>query len=121
MKNNLVSQIIVAAILVFLLIFLANPFHIWMPDMMVVSIVIAILIVFALFSSFVLREKVQDEREAIHRMLAGRVAFFTGSIILTLGILVQSFSHAVDIWLVAALVAMILAKIGTRIYSDRKL
>lgn len=79
------------------------------------------LAVFAVFAIFILREKVQDEREALHRMLAGRVAFLTGSALLTIGIVVQSLQDAVDVWLVIVLVAMVLSKLATRLYSDSRL
>ncbi len=121
MKSNFIQETSVAAILIILLIVLLNPFHMWMPDMMLMSIIVAVLIVFALFASFFLREKVVDERDLSHRMLAARVSFITGTSVLIIGIIIQSFSHAVDVWLVGTLVAMIIAKIITREYSDRNL
>ncbi len=126
MKNNQLSlssrssaQTIVSVILIALLLLIWNPWSFWMPTMMLVSVLIALLIAFSLFASFILQEKVADEREGSHRMLAGRAAFLTGSAVLMIGIFVQAFSHAVDIWLVVALVVMIITKIGSRIYSDR--
>jgi predicted Kef-type K+ transport protein len=80
-----------------------------------------ILAVFALFASFVLRENKYDEREEGHRALAGRNAFLVGAGILTLGIVVQGYTHIVDPWLVIALIAMIVVKIITRIWSDKNL
>jgi hypothetical protein len=117
MKNKL-SQIIIAIILIVLLVLIWNPAKFWMADMTVMLILILLVVIFSIFASFILREKVQDEREEAHRSLAGRAAFLTGSSILMIGILIQGFSHAVDIWLVLALVSMIIVKIGTRLYSD---
>ena len=99
---------------------LLNPFHFWMPEMMVMAMFAVTFIVFALFAIFVLREKAQDEREVAHRMLSGRVAFLVGSALLTLGIIAQSLNHNVDAWLVVTLVAMILSKIVARIYGDSR-
>ncbi len=79
------------------------------------------LVVFAFFAVFVLREKVGDEREAAHRMLSGRVAFLIGSALLTVAIVTQSFQDSVDTWLVVVLVAMVLSKLVTRIYGDKRL
>ncbi len=62
-----------------------------------------------------------DERDALHRTLAGRNAFLAGSGILTLAIVIQGYTHSVDPWLVLALIAMIVVKIGTRIWSDKNL
>jgi len=120
MKNNL-KETIVGTVLLALAVLLLNPLHFWMPDMMVMAMLGVMLAVFALFASFVLREKVEDEREAVHRMLSGRVAFLTGSALLTLGIVVQATTHEVDEWLVIALVAMVLSKIATRIYTDSRM
>lgn len=120
MKNNL-KETIVGAVLLVLAVLLLNPLNFWMPDMMLVGMLGLTLGAFALFAGFVLREKVQDERELAHRMLAGRVAFLVGSALLTLGIVVQATRHEVDPWLVIALVAMVLSKLVVRIYSDSKM
>lgn len=120
MKNNL-KEIIVTVCLVGLAILLLNPLHFWMPDMMVMFILAIILGLFAFFASFVLRENTFDEREEGHRALAGRNAFLVGAGLLTLGIVFQGYAHAVDPWLVFTLIAMIVAKIATRIWSDKNL
>ncbi len=111
---------VISFALVILAVLLLNPFHFWMPTMMHVGMLAFILVIFALFAVFILREKVQDERDALHRMLSGRVAFITGSALLTIGIVVQSLRDAVDVWLVLVLVAMVLSKLVTRIYSDNR-
>lgn len=121
MKNNLKIEIMISIVLAILAILLLNPFHFWMPNMMHMVMLALTLVIFALFAIFILREKVQDERDAVHRMLSGRVAFLTGSALLTIGIVVQSLQDAVDVWLVIVLVAMVLSKLVTRIYSDNRL
>ena len=82
-------------------------------------IVVCILAAFAAFSSFVLREFASDEREGLHRMLAGRIAYLAGSAVLTFAIVIQELQHMLDAWLVAALVIMILTKIVASLYSER--
>ncbi|HYC83164.1 MAG TPA: hypothetical protein VEB60_01285 [Candidatus Paceibacterota bacterium] len=121
MKNNSLKEYIVVLALVILAVLLLNPFHFWMPDMMLLAILGIALVVFGIFASFILREGGLDERECYHRMLAGRTAFLSGSAIALAGITVQSYRHAVDPWLVAAFIAMIVAKIGSRIYSEKHL
>lgn len=121
MKNNRTVEISISIALVVLTILLFNPFHFWMPDIILVSILALTFVAFALFAAFLLRENAQDERELVHRMLSGRVAFLIGTSILTLGIIVQSLEHEVDLWLVLALAGMVLSKIFSRIYSDRRL
>ena len=118
MKNNLKEFIAIAG-LVIIAILLINPFHFWMPNMVVVAMLAVILALFGVFASFVLREKDGDERDMLHRSLAGRNAFLSGSAALVMGIIVQGYHHRVDVWLVIALVAMVGTKIGTRIWADK--
>jgi sugar phosphate permease len=121
MKNNYIVETTVAVILVILLLFIINPFHFWMPNTLHMMVLGATIVAFGIFSAFILKEKVHDEREGAHRMLAGRVAFLSGSSVLILGIIVQEFSHNVDLWLPICLVMMIIAKILARVYSERNL
>ena len=118
MKNKNLKEISIAVILIILLLVLLNPFHMFMPDMMLMAILIAAVLAFGLFAAFILQEKVVDEREDAHRALSGRAAFLAGATLLVLGILVQSFSHHVDPWLLIALVGMVVSKIAVRLYSD---
>ena len=120
MKNNL-KETIVTVGLVVIAILLLNPFHFWMPDMMVMCMLAIALGLFGMFASFILREQVYDERDNQHRTLAGRNAFLAGAGVLTLGIVVQGYTHEVDPWLVIALIVMVMVKIGTRIWSDKNL
>jgi hypothetical protein len=120
MKNNFKEAVVTVSLIV-IAILLLNPFHFWMPDMVVVCMLAITLGLFGIFASFILRETMIDEREAQHRTLAGRNAFLAGSGVLTLGIVFQGYVHTVDPWLVVALVVMIVVKIGTRIWSDKNL
>lgn len=120
MKNKtVIKEIVVPLALIVLAVLLLNPFHFWMPDMMVMSMLAITLVVFGIFASFVLGEKVADERDGAHRTLAGRNAFLTGSTVLMLGIVTEAYAHSVDPWLVIALIAMTVVKIATRIWSDK--
>ena len=118
MKNNLKIEMTISLTLVILAILLLNPFHFWMPNMVHMMMLAFTLVTIALFAIFILREKVQDERDTVHRMLSGRVAFLMGSILLTIGIVIQSLQDTMDVWLVVVLVAMVLSKLLTRMYSD---
>ncbi len=120
MKNNFV-EITTTVALIGLSILLLNPLDFWMPNMMVVGMLVAVLLVFAIFASFILREKVRDERDQMHQSLAGRNAFLAGVSILLIGIAFEGMAHAVDPWLVTALVFMLIMKIVTRIWSDTHL
>lgn len=117
MKNNY-AEIVTTVLLVCIAILLLNPFEFWMPNMMVVGSLVAALILFGIFTSFILREQVVDERDAAHETLAGRNAFLAGAAVLMLGIGVEGYIHAVDPWLVVALIVMVTTKIVTRMWSD---
>ena len=106
--------------MIILLVLLLNPFDFWMPNTLLIVMVLGLLVAFAIFASFIWRENIQDEREELHRSLAGRIAFLTGSGVLVLGIIVQCFQHILDIWLVITLVTMILAKIIGLMYGQIK-
>ena len=118
MKNNFILEIITAVLLLGLATLILNPSHLWMPDTVLMGALVGLLALFCIFAIFILRESVADEREASHRMLAARAAFLAGSLVLVLGIILEGRTHAVDPWLVGALVCMVVAKLCTRIYSD---
>ena len=91
-----------------------------MPDFMVMMMVLGLLIVFSIFAALIWRENAKDEREGFHRMMADRFAFIAGTSILILGMIVQSFQHKVDFWLVLTLGIMILAKTISIVYGRIK-
>ena len=121
MKNKITKEIIVSLTLIVLAVLLLNPFHFWMQDMMVMGMLVALLVLFGIFASFILKETIVDERDDVNRSLAGRNAFLGGSTVLMLGIGIQGYTHSIDPWLVIALIVMIIIKISTRFWSDKNL
>jgi hypothetical protein len=119
MKNNNLQETVVACILIVLLVAILNPFNWWMPTMLHMAMLAGALVAFSAFAIFVFRERVIDEREDVHRMLAGHAAFLFGAAVLIVGILYQSYMHVLDVWLIVVLVGMVLAKVGARFYSDQ--
>ena len=118
MEKDTQNEIIVAVILIILILLFLNPFGFFMPDMLVYMMIAGVVVLFALFAGFVWKEKVRDEREQLHKMIAGRLAYLAGVGVLVLGIAVQGFTMAhVDPWLLFALLAMILGKIFGFFYS----
>ena len=112
MKNNSFARAIVTAVvLIALAILLLDPLKLWMPSTVQMSLLIFLFIAAAVFAGFVWTEKGHDERETLHTMVAGRIAYITGIGIVTLGIIFQSMQHALDPWLIIILVAMVIAKI----------
>lgn len=119
MKNNTPREGGIALVLVALFIALLNPLGWWMPTMLHMVMLALGIIVFGIYAAFVLREQVNDERDGLHRMHSGRVAFLVGAGALVTGILYQSYTDQIDVWLVFTLVSMVLAKIAAHFYSDR--
>jgi hypothetical protein len=120
MKNNL-FELVSAAVLIALSVAVLNPTHAWMPDMTLMLLQVGVFAVFCLLTVFVIRESAGDERDTMHRALADRFAFLAGSAILVVGIISEGMKHAVDPWLVLALIVMVIGKIAVRIYSDYRL
>lgn len=110
-KNSFIPEITVVILLVVLLALLINPFSWWMPDMMLMTMIAALAALFAFVISFVWRERPRDERETAHVMLAGRYAFMSGTLLLVIGIVVQSWQHQLDAWLPITLGVMVMAKV----------
>jgi len=119
MSSHRTIEAFTAFILVVAAVFLVNPFEIWMPSMLHMSMLAILIAAVGGLAAFMLSEKSKDERDEAHRSHAGHAAFLTGSAILVLGIAFQTFAHAIDPWLVAALVGMVLAKVATRWWCER--
>ena len=99
-----------SATLICLGILLADPFDISMNNMVLIVVSGMLLASFALFAGLLWKERAADEREAVLVDKAGRFGYIAGMSTLTIGIVVQSFTHDVDVWLVLTVSMMIIAK-----------
>lgn len=106
-----INEITVSILFVVLLIFFLDPLMVFMPSQALYLLMAGVIILFVLFAGLVWRERPLDERDELHRMLAGRVGYLLGTAVLLIGVLVQSFSGHVDPWLVLALGAMVIGKL----------
>jgi uncharacterized membrane protein len=97
-----------------------NPNDFWMPSKANMMLVAALAVLFIVFASFVWREKAVDERESLHKHIAARFAYLAGTSTLVIGVIMQSFQHMVDNWLVITLGVMILAKAVGFLYARKK-
>ena len=93
----------------------ANSDSISMEQMISVSVLLGIYVV---AMSLVGEGKLADERELQHRYTSNRLALVAGTLVLSVGVLVQLFAHALDYWLLVALIAINLIKIVSLIYSN---
>lgn len=117
MANKLFS-IATAVIFVILLVLLSDPFMVWMPMGMQLAVLVAAAVVACIWAGFVMLERAHDEREVLHKMHAGRVAYLSGIAVLTIALIVQGFGHAIDPWVPLALGTMVISKLLSRFYTD---
>ena len=118
MTKDTFAEIVCAIIFCGMAVLLINPMHVWMPSMAHVTMLAIGAAAFGAFVLIVLRERGGDERDEAHRAAAGRAAFLLGSAVLLIGIASQS-SGRIDPWLAYALIAMVVGKIGTRLWTAR--
>lgn len=108
-----------AGVLVTLLMLLSDPFMLWMPARAQMATLLGAAVLVAVWAGFVMYEKSSDERELVHKMHAGRVAYLSGIAVLTLALIFQGLAHAIDPWISFALGTMVVLKLVTRLYADR--
>lgn len=75
-------------------------------------------ILVVLWAGFVVYEQTSDERELVHKLKAGRVAYLSGLAVLTLALIVQGLTHSIDVWITITLGVMVISKLATRLYSE---
>jgi len=109
MKNN-IKELGMIVGLVVILGFLLNPMGFYYSNMTLASSITLLIIFFIFISIFIWREVPQDEREEKHQSSAGKMAFFFGTGTMLLGIVVQSLSHSIDVWLVVSLAVMVISR-----------
>lgn len=119
MSRNL-GEIVVSLVLVALVLLKLDPFQWTMPDraeMVVLALVVA---AYALYAGLFFRERSRDEREAYHLHIASRIAYLAGVGFLVLAVVVESFAHRLDPWIVGGLAAMVIVKMITLIWARQR-
>jgi len=119
--NSWITEIILSLILIIVLIACLNPLGLLMPPPMVMALILLLVIIFGFFSIFIWKERRGDERENYHKIISGHLAFLTGSTLLIIAIAYQELIHKLDPWLIIILIGMILAKLLSQFYSNKKL
>lgn len=115
------KELLVALGLLVLLFIIFNPWSLFMPGYAVMGLLVGAIVLYIFFATFLWRESRGDEREQFHRLFADRIAYFAGSALLLLGIIIGELQHALDPWLVYALALMVIAKIAGLLYGKNKL
>ncbi|MCD8485122.1 hypothetical protein LRY65_01755 [Candidatus Woesebacteria bacterium] len=119
-RNSFISELFFAVSALVLMIFLLNPLNILMPSQFEMMVSVGLLIVLSLFAHFFWKEHSYDERAQLHRFIVNRYSYLVGCFILTLGVIWQSFQHALDPILILALGSMILAKVIGSLIAEWK-
>lgn len=101
------------------LVYLLNPFHFWMPNMLHIFLLAGLMGTFALLHLFVFIHNTGDEREVLHANFAGRIALLCGGSIAVIAITIQSFSHTIDPWLCVVLLALIAGQLGGYLFAQK--
>jgi len=114
------GELIMGIVLVILLFLLVNPFGFLMLSklsMFILSLFIAGTIFFA---SLIFGESTRDEREQYRLRAVSHVSYLIGAGILSVGIVVQSLMHSLDIWLALTLIFMMLGRVVASMYYKHK-
>ena len=121
MSSKLYIQLVSIAAIFVAAFFLINPMGVIMPHNVHMLMLDSVIVIAASFAVLVIAEgKGGDEREGIHKAIAGRIAFFVGAWVMILGITVQTYSGSTDPWLVGALCAMLAGKVIARVAAAYK-
>jgi len=121
MKDNVLIEIAVAALLATLVAALTYAQQAWMPAMTILVTLLAVVASFATFAVFVWKERGGDERENFIRNIGSRTAFLATGTILVAGIVIETLiHHTPSPWLGLALVVMVSAKIIGHAYGRNK-
>lgn len=117
-KKLFFGEIITAIFLIVLLSAFLYPTDLLMPKSMEMIMLVLFVLASLIFLALIWKERAIDEREQAHQRSAGRISFFVGSSMLTVGIISQALHHNIDPWLIITLGIMILTKIIVRIYDQ---
>lgn len=116
--HNRYLPTVVAVVVTFLLLVVADLVPFWMPMMGELVALVVIVVLLLVWAGFVLQEKAADEREVYLKMRAGRVAYLSGLGFLVLALVVQTLTHSIDPWIAGALAVMVVAKLLTRHFLE---
>ncbi len=116
--NKSILHSVVAVVIGFLLVVIADLVPFWMPMMGELVVLVCVTVLLLVWASFVLSETAVDEREVYLKMQSGRVAYVAGLAVLLVALIMQTINHTIDPWIPVALAVMVLAKQFTRMYLE---
>lgn len=107
-KEGSKSDVIIGGLAVLCVVLAMLPF---MPGELSMLLTGTFIVLFALFSMLIWRERPRDEREAEMVLASDRLGFLAGAVVLSLIVVVETLRHQNTRLFVAALVTMIIAKL----------
>lgn len=103
-------ELIVSLSFIGLIIALTDPVDFLMPTPIQMTILALAVIVFGIFIGLMFKEKPADERETHLLHSSSRTSFIVGTIMLIIGITLQTLQGKLDHWLVWTLGLMVITK-----------
>jgi len=120
MKSPYTQELFVTLVFTLILLLLLNPFGFFMPERLVYIMLGGVVVLFALYVSFIVKEAPRDEREQLHRFHANRLGYLLGTGTLVVGIVFQGLNEPkIDPWLLLVLGAMVIGKVISLRYSEK--
>lgn len=118
MKKTFYVEIILLALLALFLLLVLDPFHIVMK-LMLSGVVLGFLsILYVVKFIIIWKEKEQDERYLAHRFYSSWVSYYTVSLLLFVGVFIESLNGMPDTWLIISLAGLFLTKLGSLVYLE---
>ncbi len=117
MKYITWKELVLSILLLVFGFLLINPFGMLMSNTLHLTVYGLLLICTGLFTGLVVHETVHDERELDHKNRSGRFGYTLGILVLLAGITWQTIYMPYDPWLLGALIAMVIGKVGARIFN----
>jgi len=110
------NEITISIFFLILIVLFLDPLMVLMPHSLIYMALGGVVLLFALFANYVWREHSLDEREEMHKAVAGRIGYLVGSGILMVALVAQTLSGHVDTWLVLGLAGMVVGKLAGLAY-----
>lgn len=118
MKKTIFIECFLLTLLSGLLVWLLNPFNLMMKVMLSGGVIVCLIVLYLVKFFVIFKETPQDERDLQHRYHSSWASYSTVSILLFVGVIVESLQGDVDVWLVIAFAGMLISKLVSLIYLE---
>ena len=119
MVNKQKITLSTAIIFICLIFALTDPIDILMPTEVQNMLLVATILVYAIFAGLIYKEKPADEREEFLLKRSSRTAFLVGITVLLTAIVFQTLNKNLDNWLIVSLGSMVATKVIVHYLSSK--